>query len=335
MKLFRPSLFLLAFFAVVRLSAQQSISDEYALEIRVDGLYSYVDAFTSPRLEGRRTGTKGGLLAGEYIENELKRIGLKQPFGSGYLQPFSANGVKGMNVVGMVEGTDLKDEVVVLMAHYDYLGRSAEGIIYPGADDNASGVAALLEIAKTFVKAKARGFEPRRTLLFAFFDGNKSDLAGASYYLSHPLFAPDKTVLAINMDMLGRTDGYAEGHNDYVFVLGTNRISSAPRRVIDSLNSASIQLTVDYNLYNSETVFKLFYPMSDHYPFEQKAIPVLYFTGGITGDIHSVGDVIDKLYFPALMRRARLVFQTAWYYGMQGIWPSLDLYGKQNGSAGK
>lgn len=319
-------------FSSAQLTAQQSISDEYALEIRVDGLYNYVDAFTSPRLEGRRMGTKGGLLAAEYIENELLLIGLKQPYANGYMQPFSMNGAKGINVLGMIEGTALKDEVVLLMAHFDYLGRSESGIIYPGAEDNASGVAALLEIAKAFQKAKKRGIEPVRTILFAFLDGNKSDLVGATYYINHPLFTPDKTVLAINVDMIGRSDGYAEGYNDYVFVLGTNRISSEPRRVIDSLNNASIQMTVDYNFYNSKTVFDLFYPMSDHYVFEKKVIPALYFTSGITGDIHSVGDVISKFHFPTFMRRTRLIFQTTWYYAMQGIWPQLDLYGKDNGA---
>ncbi len=318
-------------FSSFQLTAQQSISDEYALEIRVDGLYSYVEAFTNPRLEGRRTGTKGGLLAAEYIENELLLMGLKQPYSNSYMQPFMENGMKGVNVLGMIEGTALKDEVVVLMAHYDYVGQSKDGIIYPGAEDNASGVAALLEIAKAFQAAKKRGIEPVRTILFAFFDGNKSDLSGAKYYINHPIFTPDKTVLAINVDMIGRTDGYAEGFYDYVFVLGTNRISSEPRHVIDSLNNASVQMTVDYNFYNSKTVFDLFYPMSDHYVFEQKIVPVVYFTSGITGDIHSVGDVIDKFYFPTFMRRARLIFQTTWYYVMQGVWPQLDLYGKGNG----
>lgn len=330
---FFPSIVIFAIlFAPARLAAQQSISDEYALEIRADGLYDHVDAFTSPRLEGRRVGTKGGLLAAEYIENQLLLMGLKQPYANSYMQPFVTNGVQGVNVLGMIEGTALKDEVVVLMAHYDYVGQSKDGIIYPGAEDNASGVAALLEVAKAFQKARKRGIEPVRTILFAFFDGNKSDLSGAKHYINHPIFTPDKTVLAINVDMIGRADGYAEGVNDYVFVLGTDRISSEPRRAIDSLNNANIQMTVDYNFYNSKTVFDLFYPMSDHYVFEQKTIPVLYFTSGITGDIHSVGDVLDKLYLPAFMRRTRLVFQAVWYYAMQGIWPQLDLYGKEYGT---
>lgn len=332
MKIFPIVAVLVILFIPVQLAAQQSISDEYALEIRVDGLYEFVDAFTSPRLEGRRVGTKGGLLAAEYIENELLLIGLKKPYSNGYMQPFMQNGVKGINVLGMIEGTALKDEVIVLMAHYDYVGQSADGIIYPGAEDNASGVAALLEIAKTFQKVKKRGIEPVRTILFAFFDGNKSDLSGANYYINHPLFTPDKTVVAINVDMIGRADGYAEGYYDYVFVLGTDRISSDPRHVIDSLNNASIQMAVDYNFYNSKTVFDLFYPMSDHYVFEKKVIPVVYFTSGITGDIHSVGDTIDKFYFPTFMRRTRLIFQTTWYYAMQGVWPQLDLYGKDSGT---
>lgn len=324
---------LVVFFTASRLTAQQAVADEYALQIRVDGLYDYVDAFTHPRFEGRRTGTKGGLLAAEYIENELKLIGLFPPFKGSYMQPFSANGVSGINVMGILEGSDLKNEVVVLMAHYDYIGSSKEGIIYPGAEDNASGVAALLEIAKTFAEAKHKGYTPRRTLLFAFFDGNKHDLAGSTYYINHPIYTPDKTVLAVNIDGIGRSDGYAEGLDDYVFILGADHISSDPRRVVDSVNNASIQLTTDYNFYNSEMVYKLFYPMSDHHAFEQKLIPVLFFTSGITGDIHSVGDVTDKLHFPTFMRRTRLIFQTAWYYAMNPSWPKLDLLKKQNGSS--
>lgn len=317
----------------IKLNAQQSDSDVYALEIRVDGLYDYVDAFTSPRLEGRRAGTRGGMLAADYIESELQQLGLKKPFSGSYMQPFVKNGVSGMNVAGVIEGTDLKDEVVVLMAHYDYVGKSSEGIIYPGAEDNASGVAALLEMAKAFTKAKDKGVAPRRSLLFLFFDGNKNDLAGSNHYIINPAYRPDKTVLAINMDGVGRSDGYAENYNDYVFILGADRISSDPRRVLDSINNANIQITVDYKFYNNDMVHKLFYPMSDHYVFEQKLIPILYFTSGITGDIHSVGDVIGKFYFPTFMRRTRLAFQTAWHYAMGSDWPQLDLLNKPNGSS--
>ena len=335
MKFFPITAILIAIFSVVQLNAQQSVADEYALQIRVDGLYDHVDAFTHPRFEGRRVGTKGGLLAAEYIENELKVIGLYPPLRGSYMQPFSMNGTSGINVMGILEGSDLKDEVVVLMAHYDYIGKSKEGIIYPGAEDNASGVAALLEIAKTFAKAKHKGYAPRRTLLFVFFDGNKHDLAGSSYYINHPVYSADKTVLAINIDGIGRADGYAEGYNDYVFVLGADKISSDPRRVVDSANDASIQMAVDYNFYNSEMAYKLFYPMSDHYVFEQKLIPILFFTAGITGDIHSVGDVTDNLYFPTFMRRTRLIFQTAWHYAMGSAWPQLDLLKKKSTSTRK
>ncbi|MDR0661700.1 MAG: M28 family peptidase [Prevotellaceae bacterium] len=335
MKLFPILAVLAVLLSVVRLDAQQTAADEYALQIRVDGLYDHVDAFTHPRFEGRRTGTKGGLLAAEYIENELKLIGLYPPVRGGYMQPFTMNGVSGINVMGILGGTDLKDEVVVLMAHYDHIGSSKDGIIYPGAEDNASGVAALLEIAKAFANAKHKGYAPRRTLLFIFFDGNKHDLAGSTYYINHPVYPAHKTVLAINMDMVGRSDGYAENFNDYVFVLGSDKISSDPRRVVDSVNNASINMTVDYNFYNSETVYKLFYPMSDHYVFEQKLIPALYFTSGITGDIHSVGDVMDKLHYPTFMRRTRLVFQAAWYYAMNSAWPQFDLLKKRANSSRK
>ena len=334
MKFFSLAIVFVILFAA-KLNAQQTVADEYALQIRVDGLYDHVEALTHPRFEGRRVGTKGGLFAAEYIENELKLMGLYPPVRGSYMQPFSTDGVSGVNVMGILEGSDLKNEVVVLMAHHDYIGSSKEGIIYPGAEDNASGVSALLEIAKSFAKAKHKGYAPRRTLLFVFFDGNKYDLAGSSYYMKHPVYAPEKTVIALNIDGVGRSDGYAEGYDDYVFILGADHISSDPRRVVDSINNASIQMAADYTFYNSEMAYKLFYPMSDHYVFEQKLIPVLYFTSGITGDIHSVGDTMDKFHFPSFMRRTRLIFQTAWYYAMNPSWPQLDLLKKQKSTSRK
>lgn len=303
--------------------SQQSYADEYALNIKVDSLYKHVATLSSPQMEGRRVGQAGGALAREYLVREFEKMGLEKPFSTGYVQNFDTMRARGANIIGMIRGMDLKDEAIVIMAHYDFIG-TANGTVYSGAEDNASGVSALLEIARTFKLAGQREMIPRRSIIFALFDGNKAELAGSSYYMNHSVIPPEKTILALNMDMIGRVDGYAEGENDYVFILGADRISSDLQHITDSINNAAIQLIVDYKFYNNDMLFKLFYPMSDHYVFDKRYIPTMYYTSGIIADIHSPEDKIEKLYFPSLMRRTRLVFETAWYYAMSGAWPKLD-----------
>lgn len=310
-------------------TAQHTIPERYALAIKVDGLYNHIETLTGRDMQGRKMGTKGGEEARDYLAWQLQALGVEKPFDQGYCQHFEHDGLKGANVIGILEGTDLRHETVLLMAHYDYIGVS-RGIVYPGADDNASGVAALLEIAATLQQAKKDGFVTRRTIVFAFFDGNKRDLAGAAYYMNNPLFKPENTVLAINLDMVGRTDGYAEGFDDYVFVLGADRLSSDLKSEVNRLNDEYIQLTVDHDFYNNDLLFKLFYPMSDHIVFEKRSIPVLLFTAGVTGNIHDVGDTIDKISFPTLMRRARLAYHVAWWYASQGLWPQMSSKAQKN-----
>lgn len=164
-----------------------------------------VETLSSDAYEGRKTGTKGGEMARTYLTGRLKEIGLKPyPGQGGYEQSFEIKGrngaaaIQGKNLIAYIPGKT--DNVIVISAHYDHIGIIKDEI-YNGADDNASGVAGLLQFAKHFVKNK-----PNNTLIFAIFDAEEMGLQGAKAFVANPPVALDKIKLNINMDMISHND---------------------------------------------------------------------------------------------------------------------------------
>ena len=132
---------------------------------------------------------------------------------------------EGSNVLGFVEGVDpeLKDEVVVVSAHYDHLGKRGNSI-YNGADDNGTGTVAILEICQAFVEAKAKGFGPKRSLLFLWVSGEEKGLLGSEYYAQSPIIPLENTIANLNIDMIGRVDKNHEDKPDYIYIIGSDKI---------------------------------------------------------------------------------------------------------------
>ncbi len=140
------------------------------------------------------------------------------------------------NVVGSIEGTDKKDEYVILTAHYDHLGKH-DSVIHYGADDDGSGTVAILELAEAFVKAKAAGKGPRRSVVFMTVSGEEKGLWGSEYYSSHPLFPLDNTTVDLNIDMIGRIDPDYKGDSlNYIYAIGENKLSSDLQKITDEVN---------------------------------------------------------------------------------------------------
>jgi hypothetical protein len=188
------------------------------------------------------------------------------------------------NVVGMLEGSDplLKNEVIVIGAHYDHLGRGGEGTgslaprsgeIHHGADDNASGTAGVLELARLFSAQKPR---PKRTLVFMAFGGEEEGLLGSNYYVNHPLLPLANTVAMINMDMIGRM-------KDSRLVIGGVGTAKEWRDLMSS--EKTFQLTLNEDGFGP----------SDHSSFYSKQIPVLFFWTGTHNDYHKPSDTFDKI----------------------------------------
>ncbi len=216
------------------------------------------------------------------------------------------------DVLGFMEGTDLKDELVVISAHYDHLGKR-DTVIYYGADDDGSGTVSVLEIAKAFSRAKAAGKGPRRSILFLANSGEEKGLWGSEYYAEHPVYPLDKTTVDLNIDMVGRIDpNRKQGDStNYVYVVGDDKLSSDLKPISIGANKKYTKLELDYKFNDPKDPEQIYY-RSDHYNFAKKGVPIIFYFDGIHKDYHRPSDTPDKINYDLLAKRARLVFFTAW-----------------------
>ena len=217
----------------------------------------------------------------------------------------------GVNILAYIEGIDpdLKDEVIVITAHFDHIGTRGDDI-YNGADDNASGTSGVMEIAQAFHEAKLRGFGPKRSVLCMLVTGEEKGLLGSMYYAEHPVFPLENTVANINIDMIGRMD---EKHDnpDYTYVIGADRLSTDLHEINEAVNKKYTKLELDYT-YNAKNDPNQFYYRSDHYNFAKRGIPAIFFFSGTHKDYHRPTDTVDKIMFEKAANIARLAFHTGW-----------------------
>jgi hypothetical protein len=289
-----------------------------------------VSFLASDRLEGRFTGSEGAREASAYIAEAFKRAGLRPGMNGSWFQDFRVSpnapalhgtglggdsGLAGRNVVAVLEGRDpsLRGEAVVIGAHYDHLGKGAfgardsasRGQIHNGADDNASGTATLLEIARLLTERP-----PRRTVVFVAFAGEELGLIGSDAYVKQPAVAIDRTVAMINLDMVGRL------RNGRLMALGAETATELPA-LLDSLNqSAGFQLTASGDGYGA----------SDHQSFYLVKRPVIHFFTDLHEDYHRPGDDTEKLNVAGMARIARFAADLAGAIGDRGT--SLTLVDK-------
>lgn len=214
------------------------------------------------------------------------------------------------NVVGFVRGKTYPDEYVIISAHYDHLGKRGEEI-FNGADDNASGSSVLMELARVFHQARFEGARPDRSVVFLWFTGEEKGLLGSKYYVENPIYPLEQTVADINIDMVGRVDEKYKNNPGYIYVIGSDRISSELHKINETLNDKYTQLTLDY-MYNAEEDPNKFYYRSDHYNFAEKGVPAIFFFNGIHNDYHRPSDTLEKINYDEMVNRAKLIFHLAW-----------------------
>lgn len=290
---------------------------KFAKSITAQELKPLLYTLASDSLQGRKTGTIGQKKAARFIKDFYQRNGIKSPLGdTAYFQEipaeflgFSPNGSE--NVVAMIKGSEFPDQIVVISAHYDHLGIGPDGRIYHGADDDASGTSAVMAIAKAFKKAADAGHRPRRTILILHMTGEEEGLYGSRYYTQNPIFPLKNTVTDLNIDMIGRIDKFHKDQSNYIYLIGSNRLSSALDSIVNRQNRRHTILALDYK-YNAPNEPHRFYYRSDHYNFAKHRIPVIFFFNGVHADYHQPTDTPDKIDYPLLAKRARLVFYTAW-----------------------
>jgi hypothetical protein len=217
------------------------------------------------------------------------------------------------DVLGFLEGTDLKDELLVISAHYDHLGKR-DSVIYYGADDDGSGTVSVLEIAQAFAKAKAAGKGPRRSILFLANSGEEKGLWGSAYYTAHPVYPLDKTTADLNIDMIGRIDDTRKkgDSTNYVYVVGDDKLSSDLKVISEMQNKKYTKLELDYKFNDPKDPQRIYY-RSDHFNFAEKGVPIIfYYDGMLDRDYHKPTDTPDKISYDVMAKRAKLVFYTAW-----------------------
>jgi hypothetical protein len=217
------------------------------------------------------------------------------------------------NVLGYLEGTDKKDEWLIITAHYDHLGKRGD-VIYYGADDDGSGTVSVLEIAEAFAKAKAAGNGPRRNVLIMTVSGEEKGLWGSEYFSDNPAVPLDKVTADLNIDMVGRVDTERKTADtlNYIYVVGDDKLSTELKPLSEAVNKKYTKLTLDYK-FNDPNDQEQIYFRSDHYNFARKGVPVIfYYDGMLKADYHKPTDTPDKINYELMSKRARLVFLTAW-----------------------
>jgi hypothetical protein len=220
------------------------------------------------------------------------------------------NVLEGNNIVAYVEGKSKKDEFIIVTAHYDHLGKRGDEV-FNGADDNASGTSTLLELAKAFQGAVLEGSRPERSIVFAWFCGEEKGLLGSEYYSENPIFPLENTIANVNIDMVGRVNDKYKDNPDYIYVIGSDRLSSDLHKINESVNQKYTQLTLDYT-YNGENDPNKFYYRSDHYNFAKKGIPAIFYFNGTHEDYHRTTDDIEKINFDKMAHVGQLIFHTIW-----------------------
>lgn len=214
------------------------------------------------------------------------------------------------NVLGYIEGGDKKDELVVITAHYDHIGMKGDKI-FNGADDDGSGTVALLEIAEAFAKAKAEGKGPRRSVLVMPVSGEEKGLLGSRYYVENPVFDLESTVADLNIDMIGRLDEKHADNSNYVYLIGSDKLSTELHEISERANETYTGLDLDYTFNDPEDPNRFYY-RSDHYNFAKNKIPVIFYFNGVHEDYHKHTDTVEKIDFNKIEKISRLVFHTAW-----------------------
>ena len=296
-------------------------SAKYAETITAKDLGKHLFIYASDEFEGRNTGEPGQKKAVKYLKDFYVNSGIASPLGGNdYFQKvpseYLSNNRRGMqlkdseNVLAYIKGTEKPDEIVVISAHLDHEGVK-NGEIYNGADDDGSGTVAILEIAEAFKKASDAGKGPKRSVLFLHVTGEEKGLLGSKYYTENPIFPLANTVTNLNIDMVGRVDDRHKGEPNYIYLIGSDKLSTELHTISEAMNKKYTNIALDYK-YNDENDPNRFYYRSDHYNFAKHNIPIIFYFNGTHADYHQPTDTPDKINYEMLEKRARLVFHTAW-----------------------
>lgn len=309
-------LIVITFIFSIALFSQTPVEKGLAAITREDAV-KYIEILAHDSLGGREAGTPNGLRSAEFLKKTLEEMGIK-PWRGKYFQPFSGTRHGGtssenpnmQNVLGYIKGKR-SDEVVIVGGHYDHLGIRTNGTndsIYNGADDNASGTSAVLQIAKAFVES---GEKPERTVIFALWDGEEKGLLGSFYFVEeHQAYIPIPTINPIaikgyiNLDMIGRNKNGTESTHVIAY-----RSESKPvfeEWITQNIGDHNLKLTPEFqdskNLPGG----------SDHMPFDRIGVPFIFYFTDLHPDYHKESDHADKINYEKVTDITKSAFLNLW-----------------------
>lgn len=292
-----PALVLALLLALPSRAAERAVYAAAIESITSAEAKAHVDALADDTFEGREAGSRGGRAAGNYLVDKLQKLNVVPAGTSGYFQDFSGGP---RNILARIEGRDpaLKNEFILIGAHYDHVGYGSKrnsygpwGQIHNGADDNASGTAGLLEIIGAFTELPA---PPRRSILFAFWDGEEKGLLGSKHWTGKPTIPLAQIAAAMNLDMIGRL------RNGRVEFYGT-RTAPGLREVAARANDGMLSLVFPWEMKEN----------SDHHSFFARGIPTVMLHTGLHDNYHRPSDDAHLVNADGIREVARLAFRTA------------------------
>ncbi|MFK7831648.1 MAG: M28 family metallopeptidase [Winogradskyella sp.] len=295
----------------------ETLVKKYLNTITPKELESHVVEVSSDKYMGRLTGEEGHNQVCDYIRSYYKSQNIGAPASHpNYYQlvpkdelPDGLN--DSQNIIAYIKGSEFPDEYVYIAAHSDHEG-IIDGEIYNGADDNGSGTAAVLEMAEAFSMAVTDGYRPKRSIVFLHVTAEEVGLHGSRYYTENPIFSLENTVATLNIDMIGRVDKRHTTDENYLYLIGSDKISTELHFIAQKANSTFTNLNIDYK-YNDDRDPNRYFYRSDHYNFAVKGVPVIFFFNGEHEDYTKPTDTADKINYPLLEKRTKLIFATAWY----------------------
>ena len=308
--------FLFAYLCTINLFSQSLDLNTFTNDINENELKNLIYVYSSDFFKGRETGKLGQKRAVKFISEYYESLNIKEANGTkNYFQKMelkiSGNIVQTENVVAVIEGSEKPDEYIIISSHLDHEGEK-NGVIYNGADDNASGTIGVLKIAEAFQNAVLSGYRPKRSIVFLHLTGEEKGLLGSKYYTDNPLYPLENTMVNLNIDMIGRIDPkHVNNEERYIYLIGTNLLSSELHEISESTNKNTTKLYLDYK-YNYIDQSECIYYRSDHFHFVKNNIPAIFYFNGVHEDYHKPTDTADKIEYELLKDRIKLVFFTAW-----------------------
>ncbi|SFZ91442.1 Peptidase family M28 [Flaviramulus basaltis] len=294
----------------------------FANTITAKELKTHLYKFSSKEFQGREVGEIGQKLASEFLKSYYQNQNIISPFSdNNYYQIIPAkflpeNTKSSENVLAFIEGSEKPNEIIIISAHLDHLGISEDGKIYQGADDDGSGTVALMEMAQAFKLAKNEGYGPKRSILFIHLTAEEIGKQGSDFYIKHPAFPLENTLANLNIDMIGRVDELHKKNKDYIYLIGSDRLSKELHYLSEKVNNTYFNINLDYR-FNAENDSNHYYSRSDQYNFALQGIPVIFYFNGEHQDYHKTTDTPDKIDYPLLEKRTKLIFATAWQIANQ------------------